>query len=145
MAPLLIASAAFSVAGTLWGNKAKAEQEAQNAWFYRKQAEFAQAATRRELSLAADQFARTKGLQISALAKGGADVGSGSASALLAMTAAKSLETIEAIKLKGELDFTLASARADASQGLADTFSDPTYNLLTGAAAAMPSIAQGVK
>ena len=142
MVPLIIAGAALSAAGTIWGNQAKADQEAQNAWFYRKQAEYAKAAGKRELELATIDNARTKSGQISALTKGGADIGSGSAANLLAMTAARGLETLEAIQLKTELDYTLAISRSKASQDQADTYGSVGYNLLTGFAAAAPGLTQ---
>lgn len=140
MVPLILAGAALGAVGTLWSNKDKAEQEARNAWFYRRQAQFAKEASRREMQLAMEEASRLKGLQVGALAKGGADVGSGSAAGVLAMSAARALSTIEAIKLKGELDYTLAMSRGDAAQDTADTYGSLAYNLLTVAGDAIKPI-----
>lgn len=140
--PLLLIGGAVSVASTLMSNEARAKQEAQNAWFYRKQGEFARAAARREMDISDIKYAQLKGQQISALAKGGVDVGSGSAAGIMATTAARALEAAQAIQLKGELDATLAFARGDSAQQLSDTYSSPMYNLLTGFSAAAPALNQ---
>jgi len=142
MVPLLIAGAALSAAGTIWANKARADQEAANAWFYKKQAEFARQSMFYDLEQEAQRATQTMSQQKSALAKGGASLSEGSAAGILAMTAARSLETLAAIKKKGELEAELAFSRSDASQKASDTYGSFGYNLLTGASAAMPATAQ---
>jgi len=133
--PLIIAGAALGAAGTLWGNKAKAEQEALNAWFYKKQGEYALEAMRRELNLSGIRYAQLMGQQTSAMAKGGGDIGSGSSAGILATTAARALDAAEAIRKKGELESALAFARGEAAQGQADMYNSLGYNLLTGVTA----------
>lgn len=127
---LMAAGTAIQIVGNYTANLARARQETANALFYREQAEFAKAAMFRELQIADREYTMRKGAQVSAAARGGADVGSGSISATISATAAQRIEELIAIKRKGTLDFRLASLRGQLAGESAKTLRSDEFNFL---------------
>lgn len=129
---LMAAGTALQIFGNLKANYAQADAEEQNAKYYREQAEFVQDSMFREGEIAASRYEARKGQQISAIARGGADL-SGSAAAIVANTIAQKADELKAIKRKGELDYNLAVLRARNSENSAKELRDPMTAILQGA------------
>lgn len=139
--PLLIAGTALQMYGNYMANMNQATAEMENARFYEAQAEFVQQAKYRELDIAASEYTFKIGSQVSAAAKGGADVGSGSVFNTIANTHANKVAELVAIKRKADLDYTLAQGRASAASRNADFLSSPGYNLVQAGGTALTSYA----
>lgn len=131
----------LQVAGGLFGNLAQAEAERKTARFFQEQSEFARASMFRELQIADRQYAYRLGAQASAIAKGGADVGSGSAVNIQASTLAAKVEELLAIRKKGELDIKLARLRGDNAAQTADTLSSVSYNVAKASGTVLTNLA----
>lgn len=110
-------------------NMSQAQAEAQNARFYREQADYAIFSMKREMDLASREYEFQYGKVTSAYAGAGVDVGSGSAADNIARVAANQIQELAAIKKKGEMSYRLASSRARRSSQLADTLQNPMFNL----------------
>lgn len=132
----IVAGAIAQGVGQLQANADQARQETQNAAFYRQQAQFATQAMIREMDIANKDYTFKIGQQVSGYAKGGVDVGSGSASALLAASAADRLNTLSAIRLKGQQDYDLAMSRAIAAENAASELGSFQTQLITVAKSA---------
>lgn len=141
---LMAAGTALQMYGTFQANIAQARAERQNRDFYNQQAEFAQEATFREAELSRRNYARARGLQLSAFAKGGVDI-SGSAASVIAGTFAKEIEEQTAIKRKGDLDYRLARLRGAQSAEKADTLESFGYNFLQGGGSLLTNYASYAK
>lgn len=129
---LMAVGTALQIFGNLQANYNQALAEEKNAEYYREQAEFVKESMFRESQLASDAYESVKGRQVSAIAKGGADL-SGSAAAIVADTIAKKGEELAAIKRKGELDWKLATLRQRNSENAARELRDPVNNILQSA------------
>ncbi len=127
---LMSAGTVTSILGTYMSNMDKAVAESQNAAYYRDEANYTAQATFRQAQLTSQRYSYQIGLQTSAFAKGGVDVGSGSALHQIASTASNQVSELNAIQRKGQLDFDLAMSRAQRAQQQADTLGSPGYNLL---------------
>lgn len=141
---LMVAGTVIQTLGNLAGNSEQAAAERRTAQFFYKQAQFARHAMARELHIAERNYAYRLGSQISAIAKGGADVGSGSAVNTLAATVAAKLDELVAIRRKGELDIELARLRGEGSEKTSNTLSSLSYNILQGATTIVGNMAKGV-
>lgn len=139
--PLLVAGTALQMLGNYQANLAQAEAEFRNAQFYNDQAMFVKEAETRELAIASREYTYKMGAQISAAAKGGADVGSGSIALGVANTAVLRAQELAAIKRKADLDFKLARGRSAASLATSDRLKDPSSLLLQGSATAVSNYA----
>ena len=126
---LMASGTALGVIGAFYANFQRAQQESENAAYYRDQAKFANEAMLRETAIAEREYTYKLGSQVSAAARGGVDI-SGSISGTIASTAAQKIEELIAIRRKGGLDFKLASLRGEASQNVADTLKSGQYNIL---------------
>lgn len=135
---LMDAGTATSIIGTYMSNMDKATAEGQNADYYRNEARYVLDATRRQAEITSQKYSYQIGLQGSAYAKGGVDVGSGSALGVLAATTSNQVSELAAIQRKGDLDYQLASSRGQRAQQEADTLSNGTYNALQAGEKALP-------
>jgi len=138
---LMAAGTIFQIAGSISANQAQARAEKQTAKFFDEQALFARDAMFRELQIAERQYAFRFGQQVSAIAGGGADVSSGSATNILAGTLASQVEELLAIRKKGELDVKLARLRAKGAAQTAETLGSASYNLLQASSRVMTNVA----
>lgn len=127
---LMAAGTMLNMYGGYTANMAQAEAEYKNAEFYRYQAQYAKLASLREANLATQKYAQIQSAQVSAAAKGGADVGSGSMVSTVAQTLADKTEELVAIERKGELDSKLATLRANQSAEQGNTLSSWQYNAM---------------
>lgn len=116
--------------GQFAANKRQAKAQLENARFLEKQADFARSAMNRSIRIAEQEYANKYGQQAGAYAASGVDVGSGSASLLLAGTYASALEELNAIRKRGELDIELARSRANLNRDEAMMLQSPGFNLL---------------
>lgn len=128
-AGLMIAGTAMQIANGWATNMAKAEQERQNAEFYREQRNFAAISAIRAKALSELDYTTKIGAQKSAYAAGGVDL-SGSAEVTVGGTVKAMLDELRAIELKGDIETKLASLRANQSQGLANIYGSAEYNLM---------------
>lgn len=138
---LMAAGTALQVIGQYQANMDQAQAELQNAQFYQRQADFAKQAEYRAASLANREYSYRKGAQISAYAKGGVDL-SGSASSVVAETAAQKIEELNAIKLKGNLEYSLAHQRSLQSSDKAAMLQDFTYNAMQAGGTILTNLAK---
>lgn len=140
--PLLLAGAVLQMAGQYGANLAQAEAELQNARFYAKQKDLATTAYVANLTKEAVQYNYQRGRVVSAIAGGGADVGSGSSAIKVAALAARNIAAVAQIKEQSMLDIELASRRAMRSEETAATLKSPGYNALQAGATALTAYAQ---
>ena len=131
------ASAAMSIYGQYKANQAQADAEEQNAAFLREQAKFFQRAGDREERIHEQQSKHLFGEQVGAYARGGVDIGSGSALAVLAGSKANAMEEAGAIRSETELRTRLALLRAQQADETAAQLRDPMNNFLQGAGTAL--------
>jgi hypothetical protein len=129
---LMAVGTALQIFGNLRANALQAESELRNARYYEDQANFVRDAMARESMLASARYEATKGAQISAALRGGADI-SGSVAGIIADTVAKKALELKAIKSKGELDYKLAVMRGRSSREAAAQLKDPMMNILQSA------------
>ncbi len=129
---LMAIGTGLQIFGTLRANMAQAEAEIRNARYYEEQANFVKDAMFREGQIASARYEARKGAQVSAAARGGADI-SGSVAGIIAETVAQKALELKAIKQKGELDWKLASMRGEMSRDTAAQLRDPMNNLLQSA------------
>jgi len=126
---LMAAGTALQVFGQYQANMAQAQAELLNAEFYGKQADFAKESEFRQSTIASNEYEMRKGAQLSAYGKGGVDI-SGSASMVVANTLAAKVEELNAIKLKGSLEYSLAKSRSRQSSAQAAMLQSLDYNLV---------------
>lgn len=136
-AVLLAIGAGMSILSRYQGNQAQAQAELDNAEMYDRQAQFAKEAMSREALLSRRKFSATIGAQKGAFAKGGVSITQGSSIGVIANTLAQQMDEIDAIKKKGDLEFSIASARGAQSRDVARTLKDPFYNLLQAGGTAL--------
>lgn len=141
-AALLAAGVFLNAAATYTSNRAQAESELQNADFYDKQAIFARQAMSREAFLSRKKFIGAVGVQKSAFAKAGVSLTEGSSVGVIANTLAEQMLELDAIMQKGELEYKLASGRADQARNKAQLMSTTGYNLMSITGPALTSIGQ---
>lgn len=143
MIPLLLMAAgtAMQMMGQYGANIERAIAEKANADYYRQQAEFEQAATVRELRIAKSQYDYRLGSQVSAAARGGADI-SGSVLNTIANTMAQRAEELIAIKQKGALGLNLANMRKGQSEQTASMLGSAGYNLTQAATTGVSNYTQ---
>ncbi len=141
-ATLMAVGTVMQVAGTYQANIAQAKKEKRTAEFFQTQANFAREAMFRELHIAERQYAYRLGSQISAVAKGGADVGVGSVVNTFASTIAAQIDELLAIKRKGALDIELATLRGQGAAELAETLSSNSYNLMQASTTTLNNVAK---
>jgi hypothetical protein len=127
----------LSIMGNLMGNFGQAKGERANAGFYARQAQYALEAGARETDLANIRGGERIGRVTSGYAGANVDIGSGSAAAQIGLTAARRIEELKAIKKKTELDFTLATGRANSSTANADMLESFGYNALQATGSAL--------
>ena len=125
---LMAAGTALQVYGNYQANMAQAKAELLNAEFYKQQADFVKQAEFRQSAITAAEYEYKRGAQVSAYAKGNVAIG-GSVSGVLAESLARKVDELTAIKQKGDLEYTLASARAKQSAEMADRLQSFGYNL----------------
>ena len=140
--PLIIAGTVLQMAGQYGANLAQAEAELQNARFYAKQKDLATTAYVANLTKEAVQYNYQRGRVVSAIAGGGADVGSGSSAIKVASLAARNLAAVAQIKEQSMLDIELARSRAARSTDMATTLKSPGYNALQAGTTALTGYAQ---
>ncbi len=126
---LMAVGTGLQIAGQWSANLAQAKQEAQNAQFYKEQAEFARLSEQRAQAIAEFDYTYKIGQQVGNYAASGVDM-SGSASITMGGTIANYINEAFAIKKKGELDFKLAMSRSKLSSENARTLSSVGYNLM---------------
>lgn len=127
---LMAAGTAMNVMGNMRANQDKARAEAANASYYREQAAFADEAGKRAEKIFERKADRLYGQQVSAFAKAGVDIGSGSALDFLGESKALQIEERYAIKREAEMNVRLASLRANASMETSRAYGDSTNNFL---------------
>lgn len=126
---LMAAGTALQMYGQYQANLSQARAEIINAKYYQDQADFARAAQYRQADIASRAYSARIGMQASAFAKGGVDI-SGSAAGMIAETAAQKVDELQAIKLKGDMEYRLAILRSRGAQTRADELTDPVNNLM---------------
>lgn len=144
--PVILAiGAGMKIYSDYMGNQAQARAEIENAQLYDMQAAFAREAMSREALISRRKYSATIGVQIGALAKGGVSTTRGSSVGVIANTLAQQVDELEAIKKKGDLDFTIASLRASQARGVAETLQSPLYNITQAGGTALTAYAAGGK
>ena len=138
---LLIAGTVLQMAGQYGANLAQARAEIENAKFYEKQKDLAITAYQSNIAKEQLQYQYQKGRAVSAIAGGGADVGSGSSILQIANLSARNLTAISQIKEQSMLDIELAGHRARRSRELAGTLESPGYNLMQAGTTALTNYA----
>lgn len=135
MLPLILMAAgtAMQIAGNYASNMDRASAEMQNAQWYDDQAQLYMEATLRQQTLASKRYAGRLGAQYGGYAKGGVDVGSGSAEQVVAGTLADKMQELAAIERQGALDLKLARMRGFQSAQTAATLGSSSFNLVQGA------------
>lgn len=131
---LMVGGSVLQIAGQWAANYAQSQSELANARYYQEEADYARDSMFRQLDITSREYEMRKGAQVSAAARGGVDVGSGSIAGILAATSAAKIEELIAVRKKGKLDIELARLRGAQSQGKADMLASPTYNLLQAGA-----------
>lgn len=126
---LMAVGTGVQIAGQWLSNWEMAQQERQNAQFYRDQAELARLSSMREEQLAEFDYTYKVGQQVSDYAAAGVDI-SGSAATTIGGSIKNMIDEIWAIKKKGDMDVKLASMRGEAAGKRASTLASPVYNLL---------------
>lgn len=140
-APLLIAGLALQVGSQWAANSMKAEQELLNAKWYDEQANFAAESMYRALKRTEVNYAQQYGSQVSAYAKGGVDVGSGSALAMISNTLASSYAELAAVKKEGEMNIKLARSRGNLARQEGNMLGSFGFNALQGAGTVLGGLA----
>jgi len=133
---VLAVGTGLQIFGNLMANYNQAQAEARNALFYQEQAKFAQESAIRQEALAASQYTKLSGSQLSAYAKGGIDI-SGSVATVISETFSRKTEEIIAIRRKGEMEFKLARLRGIEAENKAQLLQDPFYNLMQAGGTAL--------
>lgn len=126
--PLLLIGAALQMGSQWAANSARGEQELLNAKWYDEQANFASENMYRALKRTEVSYAMQYGSQVSAYAKGGVDVGSGSALAMISNTLASSYAELAAVKKEGEMNIKLARSRGQLAQDEGKMLTSFGYN-----------------
>ena len=126
---LMSVGTGVQIAGQWLSNWEMAQQERQNAQFYREQADLARLSAMRQEQLAEFDYTYKVGQQIGDYAGSGVDI-SGSAAVTVGGTIKNLIDEVWAIKKKGDMDVKLASMRGDAASKRAGTLASPLYNLL---------------
>lgn len=129
--PLFAAGLAMNAIGNWVGNQAQAAAEEQNASFYEAQAQFAEAAGRRQAKTFAEESAYGYGQAVGVAAKSGVDVTAGSTLSVIANMKASALDTLAAIEYKTLLDTQLARARGGQALSTAASLRSPVNYLLS--------------
>lgn len=139
---LMAAGTALQVFGQYKANMDQADAEMQNAQFYGKEADFALESQFRQSALTSREYEYRAGAQTSAYAKGGVDVGSGSAATTQAATLSQKMLELNAIEKKGNMEFTLARLRQHNAENMATTLRDPFTNILQGGTTVLTNAAR---
>lgn len=130
MWPLIIMGAQMGLQmyGQQQANRQQAEAEARNAEYYKKQAQFAEQSTQREMRLQERQQARLRGEQIVGFTEGNVDVGSGTALDFLVEQESYSIQERAAIRSEGDMRVELALLRGESAQTTSNTLNSSQYN-----------------
>lgn len=126
---VMLVSAGVEILGKWSSNKAKARQEAKNALFYKKQADFARSAMMRQQQLAEFEYTSKIGQQVSAYAASGVAL-EGSAVVTVAGTLKNFIDETFAIREKGAIEIELASMRGQQSEEVSRMLNSTGYNML---------------
>lgn len=136
----IIAGTAASVYGNIKANNAQASADKANSMFYSEQAQFAQLATERELSIYQDQSAEFFGQQESSISKGGVAL-TGSPLLALADTKYRAAREADAIRIDGAAKVREANLKAGMSASQANAVGSTKNNLLQGAGTSLTGLA----
>lgn len=127
---LIGAGTVLSAYGNYQANMQQSQMEAQNASYYRTEADAAKAAGARELTIFQHRADVTYGNEVGAFGAGNVDIGSGSAADVLAQSKVFDLNEKSAIEQQTNLRVNLAMLRAQQSQEHADYLSNGMNNTL---------------
>ena len=139
--PLFAAGLIIQGVGNWISNQSQAAAEEQNARFYEEEAQYADAAGKRQARLQSEESAYTFGQQVGVVGKSGVDITSGSPLAVLANSKASALDTLNAIEYKTKLDVQLARARGEQASTMASQLRSPAGFLLQTGGHALSSYA----
>lgn len=139
---LLVAGTTLQILGNYYANMKQAIAEKESAKFLEQQAQVAELMKFRNMEAVKRKYSTTIGAQKTSYAKGGIDLGSGSASDVSTMTLADSILELDAVAKDNDLQIKLARMRSQTGFNKAEELASNQYNLLQAGTTALGAAAK---